>query len=158
MRNIFLLFLLSSLLFSCSSVKRFIGESEDANTYNSGEVGKLANVLEGRIIAIREVTIAGSKGIGATTGAAIGAAAGSNVSPASTDKAIGAGLGAIAGGLLGGIFEEKLTEKKGWEFVILLKSGKKTSFVQNPNQELKVGDNVYIVQSENQVRITKINP
>lgn len=144
-----------ALLFSCGSVKRLTTETRDANTYGSDELGKMANVLEGKIISMRKVKIAGSKGVGAFTGAALGGLAGSTVNNAPNDQKAAATLGAVTLGALGSMLEESITEKEAWEFVIAMKKGGAKSFVQNTNQDLKIGDEVYIIQSSGQVRISR---
>lgn len=142
-------------LISCSSMERIAAESSDGNTYKTTEVGELSTVSEGVIIAIRKVTIAGSKGLGAATGGAVGAVTGSTINKAETDRAIAGSLGALAGAVVGSMIEENLTEKDAFEFVIKLDSGRVVSLVQNTDQELKVGDNVYIIKSSEQVRIAR---
>jgi outer membrane lipoprotein SlyB len=130
-------------------------ETQDANTYGSNEVGKVSDVLIGKIITIRKVKISGSKAIGALTGAALGGLAGSSVNDVKTDQQAAATLAAVAVGTLGSMIEESMTEKDAWEFVIAFKNDTAKSFVQNTNQDLKVGDEVYIIQSAGQVRITR---
>ena len=151
----FLSVFLMMLLVSCGSVKRLTMETQDANTYSSSEIGKMADVLEGKIISMRKVTIAGSKGIGAVTGGALGGLAGSTINNSTNDKKAAGTLAAVALGALGGMLEEAITEKDAWEFIIALKKGGAKSFVQNTNQDLKIGDEVYIIQSTGQVRISR---
>jgi outer membrane lipoprotein SlyB len=142
-------------LTSCGSIKRLTAETRDANTYGSDELGKVADVLEGKILVMRQITIAGSKGIGALAGGALGGLAGSTVNNAPNDQKAAATIAAVAGSALGSMLEEAITEKEAWEFVIALKNGGAKSFVQNTNQDLKVGDEVYIIQSSGQVRISR---
>lgn len=153
--KVFLSVFLITLLISCGSIKRLTSETQDANTYGSDQIGKMADVLEGKIISMRKVLLAGSKGVGAFVGGALGGLAGSTVNNAPNDQKAAAALGATALGALGSLIEESITEKDAWEFVISMKKGGAKSFVQNSSQDLKVGDEVFIIQSAGQVRISR---
>ena len=88
-------------LSSCqSSMNRFTQDDRGANTYASTETNQLSSVVEGHVIAIKQIQLSGSKGMGSGIGTVLGAAAGANaVGSGDSNKA----TGAIVGGLLGAI-------------------------------------------------------
>src|SRR4051812_41359974 len=86
------------------------------NVYTSDST--LSLTLEGQIIAVRAIKIKETDKLGDNTtgiiaGGAGGAALGSNNgSPAAI---VG---GAIAGGLVGAVVEDRLSQSKGWEYIV----------------------------------------
>lgn len=144
-------------LTSCqSSMNRFTQDDRGANTYSSTETGQLSSVAEGQIIAIKQVQLSGSKGMGSGLGATLGAVAGANAAGSSdSKKAAGAIVGGLLGAIAGSTIEENATAEIGFEFLIKLSGGAMKAFVQKSKQGLRVGDQVYVIYGNGTVRLTR---
>ncbi len=114
------------------------------NAYGAREVGKVALVNFGVIIAQREVdVIAKNTGVGAFAG---GVAAGGAVASAG-----GSGLGALAaalgGAIAGGLIEQAASDRKATEFIVTLENRQTITIVQDHAEgdaPLNVGDRVMV--------------
>ena len=144
-------------LTSCqSSTNRFTQDERGANTYSSTETGQLSSVLEGNIVAIKQVQLSGSKGMGSGIGTVLGAVAGvSAVGSNDSDQAAGAIVGGLLGAMAGKAIEENATTDTGFEFLVKLSNGAIKAFVQKSKQGLRVGDQVYILYGNGTVRLTR---
>lgn len=144
-------------LSSCqSSMNRFTQDDRGANTYSSTETNQLSSVAEGHIIAIKQIQLSGSKGMGSGIGTVLGAAAGANVVGSSdSDKTAGAIVGGLLGAIAGSTIEENATAETGFEFLVKLSGGAIKAFVQKSKQGLRVGDQVYVVYGNKTVRLTR---
>lgn len=144
-------------LSSCqSSMNRFTQDDRGANTYSSTETNQLSSVVEGHVIAIKQIQLSGSKGMGSGIGTVLGAAAGANaISSDDSDKAIGAIVGGLLGAMAGRAIEENATTETGFEFLVKLSSGAMKAFVQKSKQGLRVGDQVYVLYGNGTVRLTR---
>ena len=144
-------------LSSCqSSMNRFTQDDRGANTYSSTETGQLSSVVEGHVIAIKQVQLSGSKGMGSGIGTVLGAAAGANaVGSSDSNKAAGAIVGGLLGAIAGSAIEENATAETGFEFLVKLSSGAMKAFVQKSKQGLRVGDQVYVIYGNGTVRLTR---
>jgi len=114
------------------------------NAYGAREVGKVALVQFGVIIAQREVDVAAkNSGLGAVAG---GAAGGGAVAASGGSRG-GAAAAVIGGALIGALLEQMLANRKATEFIITLERGHTITLVQD-NQEgdapLNVGDRVMV--------------
>ncbi|CAC9433416.1 outer membrane lipoprotein [bacterium endosymbiont of Bathymodiolus sp. 5 South] len=157
MKHKIILMILVVFLTSCqSSTNRFTQDERGANTYSSTETGQLSSVLEGNIIAIKQVRLSGSKGMGSGIGTALGAVAGASaVGSDDSDRVAGAVIGGLLGAMAGKAIEENSTADTGFEFLIKLSSGAIKAFVQKSKQGLRVGDQVYILHSHGTTRLTR---
>ncbi len=144
-------------LSSCdSSMNRFTEDSRGANTYSRAETGRLSSVAEGIIISIKPVRLSGSKGMGSGVGALLGAAAGAGaVGHHDSDRAAGAVIGGLLGAMAGSAIEENSTESTGFEFLVKLSTGQIKAFTQEGKQDLRVGDQVYVIHGGQTVRLTR---
>jgi outer membrane lipoprotein SlyB len=114
------------------------------NAYGAREVGKVALVQFGVIIAQREVDVTGKNtGLGALGGGVAGASA---VATSGGSRG-GAAAAALGGALVGALVEQLAANRKATEFVITLEKGQTVTLVQD-NQEgdapLAVGDRVMV--------------
>ncbi|ABL02389.1 hypothetical protein Rmag_0644 [Candidatus Ruthia magnifica str. Cm (Calyptogena magnifica)] len=153
-----IVFLALSIIFlsSCqSSMNRFTQDERGANTYSSTEIGQLSSVLEGRIISIKPIILSGSKALGSGVGTALGVSVSTSTVGGKRDKIPAAIVGGLFGAMVGRIIEENVTTETGFEFLIKLSSGQIKSFVQKSQQELRVGDQVYVTYGEQTVRLTR---
>lgn len=157
MKNKIILLMLVVFLTSCqSSTNRFTKDERGSNTYSSAETGQLSRVVEGSIIAIKQVKLSGSKGLGSGVGGALGAIAGSSaVGSNDNDRAAGAIIGGLLGAVAGKAIEENATADVGFEFLVKLNSGAIKAFVQKSQQGLRVGDQVYVLYGSGIVRLTR---
>jgi len=121
-------------LAACSSPK--VSDS----LYRDSEVGTSKNVVRCRVLEVREVAIreddAPEKGemIGAIAGGLLGAVLGSKVGGgAGKELAVQAGVtaGAVAGGAAGRQTADKMSERKGIEYSIILGNGEERTLVQD---------------------------
>ena len=141
-------------LSACSSLDRLVKEEQGSRSYSSKEVGQFSTVTEGTIIAIKEVKLAGTKGLGTTLGTALGGLAGASTTNKKYNQEAAVAIGALAGAILGSTVEKFSTEDIGYEFLIKTTSGVK-AFVDTTKQDLRVGDVVYIIQGSGPIRISK---
>jgi len=121
--------------------------TKTASTYSRSDMGRIATVMKGQIIAIREVDISGNTAIGSAAGAGIGATAGSTAGGSGEDHIVGAIAGAVAGGIIGAAVEEGATKGSAFEFIIQQKNGQTIAIVQTNEDNLQVGEKVLILRS-----------
>ncbi|MBI3441828.1 MAG: hypothetical protein HY052_08540 [Proteobacteria bacterium] len=146
MKNIFLAIVLISLVTLLSGCAETAGQ----NLYDAGEVGKQADIVFGKILAVRHVKVqAEPSGVGTAAGMAGGGLAGTNVG--NGNGTIGAVIaGAIIGGIAGSAAEKAMADRVGVEYIIRKEDGKTISIVQNISKDdvpLKVGQRVMIQTS-----------
>lgn len=143
------------ILSLCAALALGACTNEADNAYERGELGRVATVAKGTVLAIREVDVAGSKsGVGAGAGAIAGGTAGSTIGGSVEANIIGAVGGAVIGGVAGAMAESGLTAGKAYEVVVEKDNGKTVSLVQGNEQGLKAGDRVLLLQS-GKVRIVR---
>jgi len=118
-------------------------------------MGQPQSFSKGIIVSERIVTIKGTEsGVGAVSGAVLGGLGGSKASKDGTISAIGAIGGAIIGGVVGTKAEELLMRGEASEFIIQPDIGEPFNLIQVNDEELKVGDRVFIINSD-KIRVTK---
>ncbi|MFC7292463.1 glycine zipper 2TM domain-containing protein [Hirschia litorea] len=125
--------------------------SQGANDYSRNEVGRIARVDEGEIIASRAVQIAASNNglLGAATGAVIGGIAGSQVGGGDDEKAIAGVVGAVGGAIAGQQINKSAGKQQGFEYKIrLAKDGQIISITQGGDVALPNGTPVFIEYGE----------
>jgi outer membrane lipoprotein SlyB len=118
-----------------------------ANSYDPSQVGRVARVEEGMIVAARPITIEAPKSsakVGTLAGAALGGLAGSELGgghKASTAGAIG---GAVLGGLAGNAIGQSAGAQSGYAYTIRLPSGELVSVAQAGEFAMPAGTPVLI--------------
>jgi len=126
--------LLSVTLAACSSPK--VSDS----LYRDSEVGSSKNVVRCRVLEVREVAIreddAPEKGesIGSIVGAIAGIIIGSQIGGGKGKELAmqaGATAGAVAGGAGGRQAADKMSERKGLEYSVILDNGEELTMVQD---------------------------
>lgn len=124
--------------------------------YERKEARRAYEVKMGVVQHVRSVRLEGTdSGVGAVAGGAVGGIAGSEVG-GGKGRAIGAVLGAVAGGIAGAAAEEAATRKPGVEITVRLDSGRTLAVVQeDTGEKFAVGDRVRLLESGNQVRVTR---
>lgn len=125
------------------------------SNYTRPEMQRAATVMDGVILALRDVQISGTNsGVGVAAGVGAGAAAGAAAGGDATGAALGAIGGAVVGGVVGAVTEEALTRAGAVEFIIKQENGQKIAVVQINEDNLAVGDKILILRS-NKLRIIK---
>jgi outer membrane lipoprotein SlyB len=125
------------------------------SSYSREQMGRTATVMQGVIVAMREVRISGtSSGLGAATGAAGGGVAGSYIGGDARANVLGAIGGAVIGGIVGAAVERAATEAGAIEFIIKQDNGQLFAVVQTNEETLAVGENVLILRSD-RVRVIR---
>lgn len=121
--------------------------------YNGKQAQQSQQVLTGRIINIRQITIQEDPSIaGASVGSAIGAlgllgfaGTGGNV----YGMAAGVIAAAVVGGTVSDYAQRKILEQQGYEFTVKMDTGKAITIVQTNIDTMANGDIVNITQSSN---------
>lgn len=133
---------------------------DDTNTqYSRSEIGQPGSASLGRIISMNTVNIEGTNEMGGLAGAVAGGAAGSMLGGNTAINIIGATAGAVAGAVIGSAAEKEITKGTAIEFLIQLSSGQVISVVQTNELNLRVGDEVVVVNIGGKSRIRqKIEP
>lgn len=132
---------------------------QTGDVYTRGEARQPATVQYGTIVALRPVTIEGTKSpIGGAAGSIAGGIAGSTVG-GGRGSAISAVIGAVAGGLLGSMAEEGITRASGVEIIVRLSGGGDRAYVQElqANERFNVGDQVRILSTGSNSRVQRAN-
>lgn len=125
------------------------------SAYSREEAGRVGSVEYGSIVALRPVSIQGTRsGAGAAAGAVAGGIAASGASGGKTGM-VAAVIGAVGGALLGSMTEEGMTRTDGVEIGLKMDDGREISIVQalDPNEEFRVGDKVRVIYSGGKARV-----
>ncbi len=133
--------------------------NQGGDVYTRGEARQPATVQNGTVVALRPVTIEGTKSpVGAAAGSIAGGIAGSAIG-GGRGSAISAVIGAVAGGLLGSAAEEGVTRARGVELIIRLGDGSERAYVQElqENERFSVGDRVRILSTGSNSRVQHAN-
>jgi outer membrane lipoprotein SlyB len=114
-------------------------------------------VQNGTVVSVREVTIAGTPGIGgAIVGGVAGAALGSQIGGGS-GKTVAATAGAVAGANTGARASETRREQPGVEVVVRLESGQQIAITQLAgNERLLPGDPVQVISGGGTTRVQRV--
>ena len=118
-----------------------------ANSYESSQVGRVARVEEGTIVAARPITIEApnsSAKIGTLAGAALGGLAGSELGGGHKANTAGAIGGAVLGGLAGNAIGKSAGAQPGFAYTIRLPSGELVSIAQAGDFAMPAGTPVLI--------------
>lgn len=124
--------------------------------YERTEARRAYEVKMGVVQHVRSVRLEGTdSGVGTVAGGAVGGIAGSEVG-GGKGSYVGAVVGAVVGGLAGAAAEEVATRKPGVEVTVRLDSGRTLAIVQeDTGEKFAVGDRVRLLESGNQVRVTR---
>lgn len=124
--------------------------------YERKEARRAYEVKMGVVQHVRSVRLEGTdSGVGTVAGGAVGGIAGSEVG-GGKGSYVGAVLGAVVGGLAGAAAEEVATRKPGLEVTVRLDTGRTLAVVQeDTGEQFAVGDRVRLLESGNQVRVTR---
>ena len=118
-----------------------------ANSYDPSQIGRVARVDEGTVVAARPITIEGSNSaskVGTLAGAALGGLAGSELGGGRKANTAGAIGGAVLGGLAGNAIGKSAGAQPGFAYTIRLPSGELVSVAQAGEFALPAGTPVLI--------------
>jgi len=125
------------------------------SSYSREQMGRTATVMQGMVVAVRDVKISGtSSGLGAAAGAVGGGTAGSYIGGDARSNILGAIGGAVVGGIAGAAVERAATEAGAVEFIIRQDNGQLVAVVQTNDEALAVGEKVLILRSD-RVRVIR---
>lgn len=142
MKRVLPVVLVSSALTGCVS-------DVSPASYSVGSVGQVNRVVRGVVISTRTVQIAGTTGLGASSGAVAGAAAGSTIGNSDASSVAGAVGAAVVVGLVGAAIEENATKQTGIEYVVETDTGAVLTLVQGVGDEqINVGERVLVMYGE----------
>lgn len=117
-----------------------------SGSYDAFTIGESAKTYEGTVTSKRKVNIKDDLGDGALIGAGAGTIAGNNVGKGKGNIAGTAG-GLIVGAIVGNMIDESLHNQEGIEYVVKIKGGKLRTVVQSGDEDFKVGQKVYLIES-----------
>lgn len=118
-----------------------------ANSYDPSQIGRVARVDEGTVVAARPITIEGTNSaakVGTLAGAALGGLAGSELGGGRKANTAGAIGGAVLGGLAGNAIGKSAGAQPGFAYTIRLPSGELVSVAQAGEFALPAGTPVLI--------------
>lgn len=98
--------------------------------YSIRSVGQVNRSVAATVVSAREVSVAGTTGLGVNLGAGVGAVLGSTAGNNSRAKIVGAIGGAVVGGLAGATLEASGTKQNGTEYVVETENGNLITIVQ----------------------------
>lgn len=122
-----------------------------------GDAQRLAQVQDGVVLSIRDVTVDGSQsGVGAAVGGVVGAVGGYSGSGVQREAQVLGVLAGVAGAVAGNAIERLSTREDAVEILVQLKGGDRRAIVQaKGNEKLVPGDAVILVTTGSKVRVTK---
>lgn len=120
--------------------------SRSGKVYSRSEAQRVQDVQMGRVVAVQEITIEGTKtNIGTVVGTVAGGISARGGGSSTGDRVAGV-IGAAVGGLVGAASEEAITRRAGLELTVALDNGKTISVVQEADQAFAVDDRVRILK------------
>ncbi|MEQ9124293.1 MAG: hypothetical protein RIM80_17210 [Alphaproteobacteria bacterium] len=144
MRSIAILLVAGLALSGCA-------RSLSPDVYSRGEVGAKVEVENATVVAVRDVSIEGTKSnIGAGAGAVAGGVGGAVAVGRNRGAAtLGAVAGAIIGAIAGAAIEEAATSSDGVEYMVRLENGETVAVVQpKGDAPLAPGDRALLVYGD----------
>ncbi|MBK4736016.1 outer membrane lipoprotein [Noviherbaspirillum pedocola] len=143
--------LVVSVLTGCAGMPMMNAQNANPNVYGRNQAMAAGYVIEGTVVQVRHVTIAGS-GSGQTYGAIAGGAAGLWLGR-NTSGAVRA-LTTIAGAFGGSEVGRRVTASQGEEIIVRLVDGTNKVIVQEPGAiNAQVGERVAVLINGSQTRI-----
>ncbi len=125
--------------------------SQSGDVYRRSQVQQQLSVFYGTVLAVNNITIAGTEtGLGTIAGGVIGGIAG-NVIGGGHGRALATAVGAIGGALVGTGVEKSTTAQNGLEITVELDSGEVIAVVQRADDYYAVGDRVRIIRGPGSV-------
>jgi outer membrane lipoprotein SlyB len=119
------------------------------NDYNAGEVGAITSVEYGKIDTVRIININANQkdkmGSGAVIGGAAGAALGAGIFGKGSGKLVSGALGGLLGAGAGHLAQDKMTSQQGFEYTVVLDSGKILSITQGADPAMSQGQRVKVL-------------
>jgi outer membrane lipoprotein SlyB len=119
-----------------------------ANDYRYSQVGAVARVEEGTVVASRPIIVEGNSKPGTLAGAVVGGLVGSQFGGGRDEQAIGAVIGAVAGGAAGNAMGKSATSQHGVAYTVRLRSGELVSITQGGEYVIANGTPVLIEYGE----------
>lgn len=117
-----------------------------ANQYDSSAVGSVNRTLLGRVVSVRQISVADSdRSAGTAIGAIGGGLAGSQIGSGSTAGILGAVGGALIGGAAGNYAQKGLSSQNGYEYVIQLDNGGLVTLTQGTDVLLAAGQRCMVL-------------
>ncbi len=117
--------------------------------YNAGEVGSVTSIEYGTIDTVKVININASQrdkmGSGAVIGGAAGAALGAGIFGKGSGKLVSGALGGLLGAGAGHLAQDKMTSQQGFEYTVILDSGKIVSITQGAEPALSPGQRVKVM-------------
>ena len=147
--NLSLTLLVAATLGACAS--------SSPDVIQRGDTQRMAQVQDGVVLSVRNVTVDGSQsGVGATVGGVVGAVGGYSASGMQREAQVLGLLIGVAGAAAGNAIERFSTREEAVEILIALKGGERRAIVQAKGAEVLVpGDAVILVTTGGKVRVTK---
>lgn len=140
-----------SMLTGCAGMPMLNGQNANPNVYSRNQAMAAGYVIEGAVVQVRQVTIAGSgsgQAYGAIAGGAAGLWLGRNTSGAVRT------LTTIVGALGGSEVGRRVTTSQGQEIIVRLVDGTNKVIVQEPGAiNATVGERVAVLINGTQTRI-----
>lgn len=130
------------------------GEDISSNTKSRNEALRMADAIPGKVIGIRKVNVTPSNSARAT-GAAIGGVAGVAIARQVDDSDIGSVVGGVAGALLA---QGVTPSEEAYEVLVSYFSPsrqKDWKIALTTKEEFKAGEDIFIIQDANGVRIAR---
>lgn len=119
------------------------------STIDRNALGIQGTVERGTIIAMRPVTVSGTRsGLGPTAGAVGGGFLGSTIGGDWRARTVGGVVGALAGGVAGAAIEESATRGQAMEFIIRRDVGGERVVIQTNELGLQVGERVMVTETD----------
>jgi outer membrane lipoprotein SlyB len=140
-----------------TSASNGYGGGYNNGSYNGGGYNSAQTGDQGRVMSIREVPLAGGRGMndGTLVGGGVGAAGGAAIGAATTNSVggaiVGGLLGAVGGAIAGNIVGRGTSSQRGIEVTVQKDDGQTVTIAQADNGDVQMGDRVRIVQDRNGV-------
>ncbi len=127
------------------------------DSYTAYDAGMKANVYQGVIVDIRQVTLEGGTDVGAPIGAVVGGVGGSFIGSRDAPNVVGALGGALVGGIAGYYIDKSLTTRDALQYIIKLDNSKTVAVVQGKQPALANGQRVLVLFDRRKTRVVPDN-
>lgn len=149
-KNIHLFLMITVLFAGCARLS-------SQGVYQESEIGRTSAVSFGTVVNVRMVDVVG-KSTGA--GSLVGGTTGGALASQGSNNGVAVIGGIIAGSVVGIISEQAMRDRKGIEYIIVLKSGATQIITQEIGEKeipIKSGDRVIVQNSGGYQRVLPIN-
>jgi outer membrane lipoprotein SlyB len=146
-----------ALVPACLGFTAACAQTPNSSTVTSNQAGRVQTVLNGEVLAVRQVEIRpGTTRVGAATGAILGGIGGAQIGGGTAANVAGGVAGAVAGGLLGSAIQRGGQTQQGIEVTVRLESGETIAVTQAGHiNDFRVGDQVRVVGDNDEARVTR---